>query len=121
MASTADSRLGRLRAICLELPEASEERTWDSPNWRVRKKIFAMCPDDATSVSMKADPDERRALLESDPDRCFLPSYVGSKGWIGVVLTGAVDWNEVRELVTTSYCLIAPKTLARAVAPGATA
>ena len=27
-----------------------------------------------------------------------------------------VDWDEVRELITTSYCLIAPKTLARQVA-----
>jgi len=116
----ARSRIDRLRVICLALPEATEERTWDSPNWRVRKKIFAMCDDDAASVSMKADPEERRALLEADPDRYFLPSYVGSKGWVGVVLTGAVDWDEVRELVTTSYCLIAPKTLARAVQPGAT-
>ena len=112
------SRLDRLRAICLSLPEAAEERTWDSPNWRVRKKIFAMCHDDASEVSMKAEPEERRALLESDPDRFFLPRYVGSKGWVGVVLTGSVDWDEVRELVTTSYCLIAPKTLARQAAPG---
>ncbi|MEY2570014.1 MAG: hypothetical protein QOE63_364, partial [Acidimicrobiaceae bacterium] len=82
--------------------------------FRVRKKIFAMCDDDATAVSMKADPEERVALLE-DETRFFLPHYVGSKGWVGVVLTGKVDWDEVRELVTTSYCLIAPKTLARQV------
>lgn len=110
----ARSRLDRLRAICLALPEAGEERTWDSPNWRVRKKIFAMADDSATSVSMKADPEERVALLE-DEARFYLPHYVGSKGWVGMYLTGKVDWDEVRELVMTSYCLIAPKTLARQV------
>lgn len=110
----ARSRVDRLRIICLALPEAAEERTWESPNWRVRKKIFAMCDDAATSVSMKADPDERVALL-ADEQRFYLPHYVGSKGWVGVYLTGKVDWDEVAELITTSYCLIAPKTLARQV------
>jgi hypothetical protein len=35
---------------------------------------------------------------------------VGSKGWIGIVMT---DWEEVGELVTDSYCAIAPKNLSR--------
>jgi hypothetical protein len=30
-------------------------------------------------------------------------------------LTKGVDWSEVAELVTTSYCMIAPKTLAKLV------
>ena len=30
-------------------------------------------------------------------------------------LSDSVDWDEVRELVHTSYCLIAPKTLAKQV------
>ena len=69
---------------------------------------------DGLSISMKADPDERPALLEN-AQRFYLPPYVGSKGWIGMHLGKGVDWNEVAELVTTSYCMIAPKTLARSV------
>lgn len=30
-------------------------------------------------------------------------------------LSGAVEWEEVRELILASYCLIAPKMLARQV------
>jgi predicted DNA-binding protein (MmcQ/YjbR family) len=33
-------------------------------------------------------------------------------------LSTAVDWSEVTELIHTSYCLIAPKTLAKQVLSG---
>lgn len=37
-----DERLARLRAICLALPEATEQLTWESvPTFRVRDRIFA--------------------------------------------------------------------------------
>jgi predicted DNA-binding protein (MmcQ/YjbR family) len=103
------SNLDRLRAICLGLPEAEERETWGEPTMRVRNKIFAFPRDQ--QVTVKADPEERESLL-ADP-RFFLPPYVGSKGWVGLRLDGPAepDWGEVRELVTTSYRLIAPKRL----------
>jgi predicted DNA-binding protein (MmcQ/YjbR family) len=102
------ANLERLRTICLALPEAAEQTTWDEPTMRVRGKIFAF-PDD-TSVTFKADPAEREALLADE--RFFVPHYVGNKGWVGLRLAGEVDWGEVAELVATSYRLIAPKRLA---------
>ena len=63
---------------------------------------------------VKADRDELPALLD-DP-RCRPAPYLARGGWILLELdTAKVDWEEVRELVTTSYCLVAPKTLARQV------
>ena len=42
-----------------------------------------------------------------------MPAYIGSKGWIALRLDrGDIDWDEVTELVTGSYRLIAPKRLA---------
>jgi len=111
----AESRLARLRKIALALPETHEELTWeDHPTFRVRKKIFVIVAADGSSINLKADPDERPALLANE-QRFYLPPYVGSKGWIGMYLTKGVDWAEVAELVTTSYCMIAPKTLAKLV------
>ena len=104
MARTA---LPKLRAICLALPEAQERETWGEPTMRVRSKIFAFPRFD--QVTFKADPAERVSLLE-DP-RFFYPPYVGSKGWVGMRLEGKPDWDEVTELLTTSYRLIAPKRL----------
>jgi predicted DNA-binding protein (MmcQ/YjbR family) len=107
------ARIDRLREICLSLPETTEKEAWGHPTFRVREKMFAACGDDAATFTFKADPDEREALL-ADEERFFFPAYVGSKGWVGMNLTGKVDWGEVGELVTTSWTLIAPKRVAKA-------
>jgi len=105
--------MDRIRRICLDLPEAYEEETWGEATFRVRKKIFAMAADHdgAGTVCMKALREEHQALL-SHGDPFFYPSYVGSKGWIGIDLRSkTVDWAEVSELVRESYRLVAPKKL----------
>ena len=40
-------------------------------------------------------------------------AYVGRFGWVTMQLSGPVDWDEVDELIRTSYCLVAPRKLAR--------
>jgi predicted DNA-binding protein (MmcQ/YjbR family) len=106
--------VGDFRALCLALPETYEKETWGHPTFRVgNDKMFASMATDGSTATLKADPDERPALL-ADGDRYFLPAYVGSKGWVGLQLTHpGVDWDEVAELVRTSYVLIAPKRLSR--------
>lgn len=106
--------LARLRRICLALPEAEEIETWGHPTFRVRNKIFVGCgadEDGRPQMTCKAPPGEQQALVAGDPERFFVPAYVGSKGWVGVYLEGAVDWVEVTELVEESYRLTAPKRL----------
>jgi predicted DNA-binding protein (MmcQ/YjbR family) len=106
------SRLDRVRALCLSLPEALEQETWERPTFRIggKGKIFCMAAPDGSSATMKADPEEREALL-AQGDPFFLPPYVGGKGWVGIRLDRRTDWEEVAELIATSYCLIAPKRL----------
>lgn len=110
--------LERMRRIALALPEATEEVTWGTDiNFRVRKKIFCF-PGSGASLTVKADRDELAALLE---DPRFSPApYLARGGWVRMDLQAAkVDWAEVRELIHTSYMLIAPKKLAaQAVAAG---
>jgi predicted DNA-binding protein (MmcQ/YjbR family) len=104
----------RFRSIVLALPETYEKETWGHPTFRVgRDKMFASMAEDGSTATMKADPDERPALL-ADTERYFLPAYVGGKGWVGINLSHPrTDWDEVAELVRTSYVLIAPKKLSR--------
>jgi predicted DNA-binding protein (MmcQ/YjbR family) len=110
--------LDRVRKLCLALPDAFEVETWDHPTFRVgggRGKIFCIAADDGSSIRLKADPPERDALL-AQGDPFYLPGYVGHKGWVGVKLDRpGIDWEEIAELIATSYCLIAPKRLARTV------
>jgi predicted DNA-binding protein (MmcQ/YjbR family) len=104
----------RLRKICLALPETQEKEAWGDPTFRVRDKIFAMEKrgDGRVSVWCKAPPGSQEVLVGADPDRFFIPPYVGPKGWIGMRLDRSPDWSEVAEVVRRSYVLIAPKRLA---------
>jgi hypothetical protein len=108
--------LARLRKICLGLPEAAEQRTWDLPTFRVRRKIFAMyvLQDEAPAFWCKAPPGAQTILVNAAPERFFAPPYVGPKGWIGVRLDAATDWAEVADLVTRSWRMTAPKKLVAA-------
>jgi hypothetical protein len=51
-------------------------------------------------------------LVAAQPERFYLPAYIGPRGWVALRLDrGKIDWEEVGELVTGSYRLIAPKRL----------
>ncbi len=101
--------LGRLRTICLGLPEAVEKETWEAPTFRVRDKIFAMvhAVDGRFGVWCKAPAGVQAILVEAAPERFFRPPYVGPKGWIGIWLEDP-DWAELADLVRRSYAMTAP-------------
>ena len=107
----------RLRAICLALPEAVEKEAWGDPTFRVREKFFAMEKrgDGRVSVWCKAPAGSQMVLVGADPQRFFVPPYVGHKGWIGMRLDDGPDWGEVARVIRRSYRLIAPKRLAALV------
>lgn len=109
----AKQPIDRLREICLALPEAEEKQAWGDPTFRVRDKIFAMEKrgDGRVSVWCKAPPGSQMVLVGADPERFFVPPYVGSKGWVGMRLDTHPDWEEVATFVRRSYSLIAPKRL----------
>jgi hypothetical protein len=49
-------------------------------------------------------------MVASEPEKFFVPPYVGCKGWIGVVV-GQVSDEELRQLAVQAYCMIAPPRL----------
>ena len=57
---------------------------------------------------LRADPDDREALL-SVGHPFFAPR--AGRDRIGVRLTDQTDWEQIRELVTDSYRVLAPKKL----------
>jgi predicted DNA-binding protein (MmcQ/YjbR family) len=54
-------------------------------------------------------------MVRANPERFFVPPYVGPSGWIGVHLDGDVNWTELDMLLRDSYRLTAPKRLAATV------
>ena len=110
--------LDRLRTACRHLPEIVEEQAWAGTRWRIRKRTFA-------HVLTIDEPRGPRTILtfRSSGDEFDALRAVGHPffklGWgtemLGMVLEAATDWTEVTELVTDSYCLVAPKKLAATV------
>ena len=119
-----DRRLTRLTKICLGMPEATLRSMGRHAAFQVRKKIFAYFLDDhhgdgIVGINCKVLPGDNAALIASNPARFYMPAYIGSRGWVGLRLdVDAVDWEEVEELVTHSYRLVAPRRLAAAVRGG---
>lgn len=116
MYSDDDPFLAELRAVCLDFPEATEVEAWGRPTFRAGK-IFATysgTDDHPYGVIFKPEADERLALVE-DP-RFYSPPYFGPSGWLALDFeAGPVDWDEVRELVETSYRQVALKRQIKAL------
>lgn len=102
----------RVREVALALPEAGERPTWGQTTYRVRERVFAVASPEHESIIVKVPVGMRDVFCESDPERFFVPPYFGPKGWVGLRLSAETDWDEVRDLIEGSYCLIAPKKLA---------
>lgn len=111
----------RLEAICLRLPEAErvDVEAWGGePTFRVRGKNFVFTDAEATGVSVKLDREEAAAVVATDPGAAPTGYGLGRHGWVSVTIgAGAGDdrWRLVEEWVRTSYCLVAPKRMARQV------
>jgi len=103
-------RAATVRSFALSLPEAEERETWETATFRVRNKIYVMFDEKERHLWIRSTHDEQQALIAMDPEAFFVPSYVGSKGWIGVVVSKA-DRGEVEDLITEAWRMTAPKRL----------
>lgn len=104
----------RIREICLALPEVIEKPFGGhtAPSFRVRDKLFVMTSEDGGYMTFKGAPGVQQALVAAEPERFFVPAYVGSKGWVGARLDVSQDWDEIAELIRDSYRMVAPRRLA---------
>jgi hypothetical protein len=118
----------RLRAICLEFPEAHEEQAWVGTRWMIRRRNFAhvlvidagwppayarAAGTDGPATVLTFRSGARLAAPRFSRAPFFKPVW-----WpdiAGLFIDAATDWDEVAELIAASYCLLAPKKLAAQV------
>ena len=91
----------RLRKLCLGLPETSERPSHGAPTFFVRgKRPFVMVltnhhGDGRFAIWCAAGEGMQQMLVEADPERFFVPPYVGHRGWLGFRLDRDLDWDEL--------------------------
>lgn len=119
--SREDPRLTKLTAIVLSLPKSKREIHGSHAQFLVGNKTFAYYLDNhhgdgIVAITGKALPGDNKALTDAQPHRFYLPAYLASRGWVALRLDcGRINWSEVKELVLTSYALLAPKRLAECI------
>jgi hypothetical protein len=123
-AGERDRVLARLREVCLGLPETSERLSHGAPTFFIRgKRAFVMAMTDhhgdgRFALWCAAPEGLQKTLVEADPERFFVPAYVGHRGWLGVRLDRGLGWDEIAGIVEDAYVEVAPaKLVARARAP----
>jgi hypothetical protein len=112
--------LERIREICLALPETSERPSHGAPTFFVRgKRAFLMVltnhhGDGRFAVWCAAAEGVQAMLVGADPERFFVPPYVGHRGWLGFRLDRELDWDELAGIAEDAYAEVAPSKLVEA-------
>jgi YjbR len=107
-----------LRGICRGMPEMVEEQAWAGTRWRIRTRTFAHvltvdAPTGPTTVMTFRSSGPELDALRAAGHPFFRPGW--GTNVVGMVIDDDVDWDEVAELLTESYCILAPKKLAALV------
>ena len=112
--------LAKLREICLAFPETSERLSHGAPTFFVReKRSFLMVltnhhGDGRFAIWCAAPDGMQKMLVEADPERFFVPPYVGHRGWLGVRLDRGIHWDELSGIAEDAYAGVAPAKLVEA-------
>jgi hypothetical protein len=102
------------------LPETSERPSHGAPTFFVRdKRAFLMVltnhhGDGRFAIWCAAPDGMQRMLVETDPERFFVPPYVGHRGWLGMRLDRAFDWDELAGIAEDAWAEVAPPKLVEA-------
>jgi predicted DNA-binding protein (MmcQ/YjbR family) len=112
-----------VREICLGLPEATQTHAHGMADFRVGKRTFATYAinhhgDGRLALWLNMPQGAQDLYVTSEPDVCFVPPYVGPRGWLGVQLDKGMDWGRIGALVREAYAHCAPApAVARMGAP----
>jgi predicted DNA-binding protein (MmcQ/YjbR family) len=101
-------KVDAIREFCLAFPQATENLQWgDELCFKIGGKIFVMLGLDNPRLCFKCTPETFAELIEREDVR---PApYVGRYKWVMLDRLNAVRWDELRELISKSYEMVAAK------------
>jgi hypothetical protein len=111
----ADAALARVRAICLALPEVTERPSHGAPTFFIRdKRAFVSFVDNhhhdgKLALWCAAPPGFQASIVDTAPDRYYVPAYVGHMGWVGVRLDRGTGWDEIAAVIERAHATVAAR------------
>ena len=103
--------LAEIQAYCLSFPGAWEDYPWGDIVYKVGTKIFAFlgATGELAGLTVKAaKPDAEVLITMPGISRA---RYIGQHGWVSVTIADEERLALAKDLIATSYGLIAPKKL----------
>jgi hypothetical protein len=117
---TEQQIVAAVRELCLAMPETSERLSHGEPTFFVGgKRSFATIWDNhhgdgRLGLICAAPPGMQSAVVEAEPERFYVPPYIGHRGWLGVRLDRGFDREEVAGIIEDAYAEVAPPRLLQA-------
>jgi hypothetical protein len=101
-----------VRELALRLPRSYEALVRDRVKFRVGRIVYLAFSRDEQMMGFAFPKEERAALIEAEPDKFLMPKPSDQRyNWV-VVRLGAIDDDEMRELVIEAWRMVVPKRVA---------
>ena len=102
-----------VRRVALSLPGTTEHLIGDRVKFRVKRLVYVAFSRDETVMGFGFPKEQRSALVESEPHTVLLPAVADLRyHWVDVRM-GAIDVDEMTELVMDAWTMVVPKHVAR--------
>jgi hypothetical protein len=98
----------RVRALCLGLAGTTERASHGRPAFFAGKRSFVMFMDNhhhdgRLALWCAAAAGVQAAVVGAEPERHFVPPYVGHRGWVGVRLDRGLEWDAVAGVIEDAH------------------
>lgn len=106
-------QIARVRDMCLALPGATERLSHGEPTFFVAGKVFVMFAnnhhgDGRIAVWLPVRDGMQQGIIDAAPQVFFKSPYVGTRGWVGIVLNQIGD-AELKSHIGLAWDLVRRK------------
>ncbi len=102
-----------VRALALTLPRSYEALVRDRVKFRVGRIVYLAFSRDEQLMGFGFPKDERAVLVASEPEKFLMPKPRDLRYHWLVVRLGALDQQEMHELVVEAWRMVVPASVAR--------
>jgi len=102
-----------VRAFASALPRSSEGLVRGQVKFRIGRIVYLSLSRDGSTMGFAFPKDWRTALVEAEPEKFSLPSESDMRYHWAHVRLGAIEEDEMRNLVEDAWAFTVPKRLAQ--------